>query len=635
VALGRVTAVRSVILGTAGHIDHGKTALIKALTGVDTDRLPEEKARGISIELGFARLDVGDVRLGIVDVPGHERFVKTMLAGAGGVDLVVLVVAADEGVMPQTREHLDVIDFLGVSKGVVALTKCDLVDDETREIAVLDVTEALEGTTLAGADVLPVSSVTGAGLDELRAKLRALAAAVPSRTDGGPYRLPVDRSFTMEGFGTVVTGTGFSGAVRVGDRLDLLPRGTSVRVRRIQVHGKDAEIAGPGQRTALALHGVAREDVERGHQLVSPGSLAPSSMVDVRLRVSPRWVRALRQRERVRFHLAASEDLARVTLLDRDELKPGEDCLAQIRLETPVVPAVGDRFVLRSYSPAHTMAGGTIVDPHPAKHRPGRAEDLEAVARREGGGPVALLLEKTGAAGTAGVKPSDLAAATSLPLAEVQALVKREQDAGTVRVTSGGRVVSADAWRVALRAIVDRAERFRERHPLRWGPTREELRAAVTKDASPAVFGELLDELAAAGELALSGDKVRAGGGDVVFDGEAARERDRVAAAYRAAGCQPPELKEVLQGGRLAEEVAYALVDQGELLRVTPELFFHRDAMEAAKQALRDIHARDGSITVGAFRDVLGISRKYAVPLLEHFDALRVTRRDGDIRRLR
>ena len=628
--------MRSVILGTAGHIDHGKTALVKALTGVDTDRLPEEKARGISIELGFARLDVGDVRFGIVDVPGHERFVKTMLAGAGGVDLVALVVAADEGVMPQTREHLDVIDFLGVSHGLVALTKCDLVDAETRDIATLDVHDALEGTTLSKAEIVPVSAVTGDGLDMLKQKLRALAALVPARSDAGPYRLPVDRSFVMEGFGTVATGTGFTGTVRVGDKLELLPKGTAVRVRRVQVHGKDVEVAGPGQRTALALHGVTKEEVERGNQLVSPGSLTPASMIDVRLRVSPRWVRALRHRERVRFHLASSEDLARVVFLDRDELKPGEDCLAQVRLETPVVPSVGDRFVLRSYSPAHTMAGGTVVDPHPPKHRRGRAEDLEAVARREGGGPVALLLEKIGAAGLAGAKTRDLATAASLPASEAEKLLREEADAGHVRFTEGGRVVAVDAWRVARRAVVEHAERFHERHPLRWGPSREELRAAIASDASPAVFGELLDELAGGGEIALANDKIRVGGGDVVFEGDAARERERIASIYRKAGCSPPDLKEVLAGGgRLAEEVAFALVDQSELERVTPELFFHKDAMAQARQALRDIHARDGNITVGAFRDTLGISRKYAVPLLEHFDALRVTRRDGDVRSLR
>jgi selenocysteine-specific elongation factor len=629
--------VRSVVLGTAGHIDHGKTALVKALTGADTDRLEEERRRGISIELGFARMQAGDTRFGIVDVPGHERFVKNMLAGAGGIDMVVLVVAADEGAMPQTREHLDIIDFLGVEHGVIALTKCDLVDEESLEIAALDVEEAVAGTTLQGAPIVAVSSVTGQGVDELKAKLVEIAARVPARTDEGPYRLPVDRSFVMEGFGTVVTGTGFSGSVRVGDRLEVLPVGKPVRVRRVQVHGEDVEVARAGERTAIALHGVTKDEVPRGQQAVSPGSLTPSWMLDVRLRCSPRWVRPIRNRERVHFHLASSEDLARVVLLDRDELVPGEDCLAQIRLETPVVPAVGDRFVLRSYSPMHTMAGGVIVDPRPKKHRRFREDDLDAIERREGGGPVALLLETVSTAGLAGVKPKDLVEATSMAREDVDAAVAAETASGILRVSGNGRIFSADAWRVARRTILEEGARYAERWPLRWGPTREELRTLIGRDATAVVVGELVEELAAEGALRLSGEKIRVAEGDVVFSGPAAAERERIAAAYADSGLTPPFLSEVAGPGRngLTEEVVSALVDSGELKKITQEILFHREAFERALAALRSIQERDGNITVGAFRDDLGISRKYAVPLLEHFDALRVTRRDGDVRVLR
>jgi len=632
-----VEIVRSVILGTAGHVDHGKTELVKALTGVNTDRLEEERARGISIELGFAHLELGDVRFGIVDVPGHERFVKNMLAGAGGIDLVMLVVAADEGVMPQTREHLDIVHFLGVERGLVALTKRDLVDEETCEIAQLDVEEALVGTGLEGAPVVPVSSITGEGLDDLRAALREAAAAVRPRPSDGPYRLPVDRAFVMEGFGTVVTGTSFAGTVRVGDRLDLMPPGKTVRVRRVQVHGKDAEEAGAGQRTALALHGVSKEEIERGQQLVSPGSLTPSMMIDVRIRVSPRWVRPLRNRERVRFHLASSEDLARVVLLDRDELPPGEDAVAQIRLESPIVPSVGDRFVLRSYSPMMTMAGGTIIDAHPAKHRRYREDELEQVVRREGGGPLAILLETVSHAGLVGVKPKDLVEATSMSKEELDGAIRAEVEAGNLRLASNGRVLSGDAWRIARRGVLEEGKRFRERHPLRWGPTREELRLSVGEGASTQTFGQLLEELAAEGEVRLSEEKVRVGEGDVVFDGAAARERDRLDALYREAGCSPPERADALADGPsdLAAEVMAALVDQGVLEKATPEMLFHRDAIAQAVAAMRDITERDGNVTVGAFRDALGISRKYAVPLLEYFDVKRVTRRDGDVRVLR
>ncbi|MBZ0267089.1 selenocysteine-specific translation elongation factor [bacterium] len=629
--------MRSVILGTAGHVDHGKTSLVKALTGVDTDRLAEEHERGISIELGFARLDLGDLRFGIVDVPGHERFVKNMLAGAGGVDLVALVVAADEGVMPQTREHLDIIHFLGVEHGVVVLTKRDLVDEETCEIAQLDVEEALIGTCLEGAPVVPVSSVTREGLDALCETLRELAAKVHPRPADGPYRLPIDRSFVMEGFGTVVTGTSFAGSVRVGDHLDLLPAGKKVRVRRVQVHGREAEVAEAGQRTALALHGVAKDEVDRGDQLVSPGSLSPSSMLDVRIHVSPRWVRPLRNRERVRFHLAASEDLARVVLLDRDELAPGEDALAQIRMETPVVPSVGDRFVLRSYSPMIAMAGGVIIDPHPTKHRRYRPDELEAMERREGGGPLAILLEKVHGAGLLGVKTKDLVDATSLSRDEVDAAVREEEQAGTVRLSANGRVLSADAWRIARRGVLEEGARFRERHPLRWGPTREELRTAVGQGASTQTFGALLDELAEEGAVRLAGEKVRVGEGDVEFDGPAKAERDRLEALYRAAMCAPPERAEAVGAGQadLANEVLLALADQGVLEKVTPDFFLHRDAIARAVEVMHELNERDGNISVGTFRDALGISRKYAVPLLEYFDVKRITRRDGDIRILR
>ena len=629
--------MKSVILGTAGHIDHGKTALVKALTGVDTDRLEEERRRGISIELGFARLVVGDVRFGIVDVPGHERFVKNMLAGAGGIDLVVLVVAADEGVMPQTREHLDILDFLGVTHGLVVLTKRDLVDEESCEIAQLDAQEAVEGTTLGGATVVPVSSVTGEGLPELKQELVRLASLVPARSAEGPYRLPVDRVFVMEGFGTVVTGTSFAGRVQVGDRLELLPSRKTVRVRRVQVHGKDADEAEAGQRTALAIHGVSKEEVERGEQLVTPGSLTESSMVDVRVRVSPRWVRPLKNRERVRVHLASSEDLARIVLLDRDELAPGEDCLAQLRMETPLVPALGDRFVLRSYSPLHTMAGGTIVDPHPTKHRRYRPDELEAIEKREGGGSIALLREAATEGGLAGVKPKDLVKATSLSAAELDEAIAEEAAAGNLRVTANGRVLSGDVWRLAKRSVVEEGTRFRERHPLRWGMSREDARMAVGQNVTPPVLGELLDELVAEGAVRVNGDRIRVGDDEVVFEGAAASERARVIDVYRTAGLSAPDLKDVLAAApsaRLAEEVVASLVDQGELVKITDQIYYHVGAWNTAHAALKELEARDGSITVGAFRDHLQISRKYAVPVLEMFDARRITRREGDARRL-
>jgi selenocysteine-specific elongation factor len=358
-------------------------------------------------------------------------------------------------------------------------------------------------------------------------------------------------------------------------------------------------------------------------------------MVDVRLRVSPRWVRPVRNRERVRVHLASSEDLARVVLLDRDELAPGQDCLAQLRMETPLVPSLGDRFVVRSYSPMVAMAGGTVVDPHPAKHHRHRPDELEALARREGGGPVAILLETVGNAGLAGVKPKELSDATSLPMDEVRAVVDQERQAGTLRVTSGGRVVSADVWRVSRRALLEEAARWRDRHPLRWGPTREELRQGVGGGASVQVFGELLDEVAGEGEIAVRGERVRAGGGEVVFEGAAAAERDRLDALYRDTAENAPDRKEVLAAApdpALAAEILATLLDQEVLVKLTEEIYYHRDTWDRALAAVREICAAEGTVAVGGLRDRLSISRKYAVPLLETMDARRITRRDGDVR---
>ncbi len=627
--------MRSLILGTAGHIDHGKTSLVKALTGVDTDRLVEEKRRGISIELGFAHLDSGDVHFGIVDVPGHERFVKNMLAGAGGIDLVLLVVAADEGVMPQTREHLDIIDFLEVERGVVALTKSDLVDEESLEIARLDVEEAIASTCLRGAAILPVSAATGAGLDALKRALVEASRGVPARSETGAFRLPVDRVFVMEGFGTVVTGTSFSGSAGIGDRLEIQPSGRAVRVRRIQVHGRDAERALVGQRTALALHGVSKDEVARGDQVVTPGTLVPSWMIDVRVRVSPRWVRPVRHRERIRFHWGAAEDLGRIVLLEGEELEPGKSALAQIRLETPVAPAVGDRFVIRSYSPMHTIAGGVVIDPHPKKHGRHRAGEVEALKSREEGGPMAILGETVAAAGLRGVKPQELVEAASMTREQVESAVAAEVAAGALRRSENGRVFSGDVWRVAARTILEEGRRFQERHPLRWGLTREEIRTKLGKDANAVVVGELVEELAAAGEVVLRGERVRVGGGEIAFEGKAAVERARLDAVYKAAGCAPPDTKEVVAASSdpaLAAEIVAALLDLEDLVKITPEMLVHREAMASLREALRRIAARDGVISLASLRDEIGISRKYSVPLLESLDARRVTRREGDVR---
>ncbi|HMI32068.1 MAG TPA: selenocysteine-specific translation elongation factor, partial [Candidatus Limnocylindrales bacterium] len=401
----RHRSMRPVVIGTAGHIDHGKTALVRRLTGIDTDRLKEEKERGISIDLGFAHRTLpSGRRIAIVDVPGHERFVKNMLAGATGVDLVLLVVAADEGVMPQTREHLAIVNLLRIERGVVALTKADLVDPETLGVVRAEVADLLRPTGLHGAPVVPVSAVTGEGIDQLLLALDAAAGDVPGREPSGPARLPIDRVFPVEGMGTVVTGTLWNGTVRPGDTLELLPAGKQVRVRQAQVHDRTVEEAHAGQRLALNIHGVSREDVRRGHWLATPGRYRPSRILDVRLELLGSAPKPLGPRTRLRCHLGSSEILGRAVLFERDTLAPGDSCWAQLRLENPAVAGAGDRIVIRSYSPATTIAGATVVDPAPSKRaRLSSADSARLETLRSGSAleKLAALADEAGSAGIA------------------------------------------------------------------------------------------------------------------------------------------------------------------------------------------------------------------------------------------
>ncbi|MBI5709463.1 MAG: selenocysteine-specific translation elongation factor [Candidatus Eisenbacteria bacterium] len=437
-------AARLAIVGTAGHIDHGKTALVRRLTGVDTDRLPEEKKRGISIDLGFAPLVTpAGVHVGIVDVPGHERFVKNMLAGVGGIDLVLLVVAADEGVMPQTREHLAIVRLLGVTRGIVVLTKRDLVEDEWVAEVRRDVAALLQGTPLAGAPLVEFSAVTGAGTAELLAAMDGQLAGVAARAHGEPARLPVDRVFTVEGFGTVVTGTLWRGRIRTGDALELLPDARSVRVRRVQVHGETVEEARAGQRTAVALHGVERDQVERGDWLVVPGSLRPSSILDVRFELLADVPKDWPANTRVRFHLGASEIIGRLVLLEGDAVRPGGSALAQVRLERPTVAARGDRFVVRQYSPSRTIGGGSVIEPVAQKRR--HAEEIAALEVHERGSLEARLLQKLEAV-TKPAATAALAQAVGESEAAVAAALAQLAAEHEVVVAGEGRWIAADRW---------------------------------------------------------------------------------------------------------------------------------------------------------------------------------------------
>ncbi len=480
-----VAAPRFAVIGTAGHIDHGKTALVRLLTGTDTDRLKEEKARGISIDLGFAHLDLpGGISCGVVDVPGHERFVKNMLAGACGVDAMLLVIAADEGVMPQTREHLDILDLLGVSRGVVALTKIDLVDPDWLDLAAESVREYLEARGFGDFPIVPVSARTGEGKDSLLAALAAILAELEERPSGRTARLPVDRAFVVEGFGTVATGTLWQGSIRVGDRLVVEPGHVETRVRNVQVHGETVPVGLAGQRTAVALAGVPREAVPRGHWLLTPDTLTPSHMIDVRLRVLKDAPKELRHRQRVRFHLGASEVLGRVALLEGESLEPGRDALAQIRLEVPVVADRGDRFVLRSYSPARALAGGKVILPVAPKRRRGHGPALEELRREETGSVEERVLATLDGMPNGG---------GALEVARAAGVPKVAADGGIEMLVGDGRVVRVQEDLLVSASVLRRLaegasavlQQLQRDNPLRWGTSRGNSRADSGSSSRP------------------------------------------------------------------------------------------------------------------------------------------------------
>src|SRR5262245_8797357 len=483
--------LRLAVVGTAGHIDHGKTALVRRLTGVDTDRLPEEKKRGISIDLGFAPLVTpGGVRVGIGDVPGHERFVKDMLAGVGGVDLVMLVIAADEGVMPQTREHFSIVKLLGVQRGVIVLTKRDLVDEDWLSLVTRDVRALVSGTFLAEAPIVPFSAVTGDGSAELLAAMDAQLATLGSRAGDEPARLPVDRVFTMEGFGTVVTGTLWRGRVRTGDVLELLPQGEQVRVRRVQVHGATVDEALAGQRTALALHGVDRDQLARGDWLCAPGSLRASRVLDVRFELLPDYPREWKADTRVRFHLGASEIIGRLLLLGSSataSLAPGASALAQVRLEQPTVAARGDRFVIRSYSPSRTVGGGSVIEPVAERRRRSAAARTESLEVSESGSLESRVLEKL----AAHAKPAsteqvaqEAGESVAVAAAALEALVAR----GSVVMPAPGRWLTDTRWGDAREQIARAVVEYAEKHPSRYGIAKGELKSGLKASLDAALF---------------------------------------------------------------------------------------------------------------------------------------------------
>jgi selenocysteine-specific elongation factor len=635
--------MRSVIVGTAGHIDHGKTTLVRALTGVDADRLPEEKRRGITIDLGFAELDLGDVRVGFVDVPGHERFVKNMLAGASGIDLVALVIAADEGVMPQTREHFDICRLLGVGSGLIVLTKADAVDEELLGLVRAEADELAAGSFLEGAPAVAVSARTGFGLEELKAALRESALRAGPRPGGSVTRLPVDRSFTMRGFGAVVTGTLVAGEAREGEEMELLPAGLRVRVRGLQVHGAKVGAAHAGQRTAVNLGGVEAAAVERGAVLAPVGRLRPTQMFDARVEVLPAAPRPLRSRQRVRVHHGTAEVLARVAVLEESgEIAPGAAGLAQLRLEAPIIALPSDRFIVRTYSPQQTLAGGEILDAHANRHRGRDRAAARASLRALAAGDEAERLRVFAAASAErGLRRPDLAARTGWTDGRLDAGLAEALRRGLL-VGAHGVYVGRELFERLLGATLAEVEAFHAREPLARGLPREALRERIFARAEPELFRAVVEEGERRGALVSDRDVVRAGGHSLELSPADAALRDRLEALYRDAGLEPPALEEALVRAAAAGErrehvrkIFQLLLDAGSFVRVREDLFFHRAAVDGLVRALGEYASRrepDRLIDVAAFKELTGVSRKYAIPLLEYFDRERVTRRAGDRR---
>ncbi|HEX8871583.1 MAG TPA: selenocysteine-specific translation elongation factor [Candidatus Acidoferrum sp.] len=629
--------LKSVIVGTAGHIDHGKSTLIEALTGTHPDRLEEEKRRGITIDLGFAFLEEGGVRFGFVDVPGHERFVKNMLAGTSGIDLVLLIIAADEGIKPQTREHFDICRLLDVKRGVVAVTKSDLADSDTVELLRLEVEEFVKGSFLERAAVIPVSAKTGAGLAELKQALRMAAVESPAKDTGRYFRLPIDRSFAVKGFGTVVTGTLISGSVAPGDEVELLPKRGALRVRGVQTGGKTVTRADAGQRTAVNLSGVEHGDVLRGMVIAAPGKFSSTRRMDVRLELLPSAAK-LKQRARVHVHLGTAETMGEIFFHEGSELAPGGRALVQVRLQDEVVAVRGDRFIVRQSSPVITIGGGNVLDPLARRAARKDTSRIAFLNTLEGDSREEILQAMT-ERNILGLTGQEVVARTGWLENEIRDSCGAMGRSGTVRVISEEPLLLLSEKRYAeiSRKLLERIEKFHKENPLLPGLPREDLRAGLGRRVRPETFRAALQDLLQQKKLAAQGELVKKPGTEITLTADEQRAREQIEQAFRKAGLAVPSVKEVLAqlaiDNRRAEKILQILLREKVLVRVSAELIFHASALERLSELLKEYKKNRGDrLGVPAFKELAGISRKYAIPLLEHLDRQRLTRRAGDER---
>ena len=631
--------MKSVIVGTAGHIDHGKTALVKALTGIDADRLEEEKRRGITIDLGFAHMELPGpgaemLRLGFVDVPGHERFVRNMLAGVGGIDVVLLVIAADESIKPQTREHLDILQLLGLQRGITVLTKSDAVDRDTLDVVRLEVEEFLRETFLGGpsSSIVAVSSLTGEGLDELKQALIHAVGVVSARDAQALARLPIDRVFTMKGFGTVVTGTLVGGTIRKEEELEAFPSGRRVRVRGVQVHGKPADAAVAGERTALNLAGASTEDLSRGMTLAPPATFVTARRIDVKLRLLPSAPRPLKDRARLHFHAHTMETVAQLVLYNAKQIVPGDEGFAQLRLPEAALLLPGDRFIMRQFSPVTTIGGGIVLDAAPIPRAAARDTFLQTLA---GADPTLILRARIARRQHEGISLSRLIAETGWNRNVIEAkLSPAVRDQQVLRI--GDRFAETRAIEDLKLHLQRTLEQFHKKNPLVGGIGREQLREQLK--ASAEVFAAVAAALVGEKKLEIAGDLVRLAGRGVAMKDEEAESKKIIEDAFAAAGLKVPALREVMAGLKVdkarAQKIVTLLLRDKTLIKISEELVFHRGALEELRRQMAAYRAKSSKIDVAQFKEMTGVSRKYAIPLLEYLDRERVTKRVGDAREI-
>lgn len=634
--------MKHIIVGTAGHIDHGKTTLIKALTGRNTDRLKEEQKRGISIELGFTYFDLpSGKRVGIIDVPGHEKFIKNMLAGVAGIDIVLLVIAADEGIMPQTTEHLAILDLIGVEKGFVVLTKIDLVDEEWLSLVTEDIKENLVGTFLEGAPIIPVSSVKKTGIDKVVNLIEEMSKEIEDRQVDDMPRLCIDRVFSIQGFGTVVTGTLLSGSLNLGDEVEIFPKGKTGRVRSLQVHGSSTDTAFAGQRVAVNLAGIKTEEIDRGDVLAPINSMKPTSMLDVKVKIIDGIDRIIKNRTRVRLYIGTKEVLARMVLLDREELAPGEEGYAQLRLEETIVAKREDRFILRFYSPMFTIGGGKILEPNPRKKKRYDKKVIEELRLKDKGDPKdvieKIILDNSKTFPT--IKEiSQLTVMLEGKVKEYVMDLKEEEKVIIFYLTKDLHVIHVNYYNDLKSRIIDHLKLYHKKYPLRYGVLKEEIRSKYLGNVKPLIGERFIDLLIDEGHVKQHKESICLKDFEVKYNENQIAIKDEIINALKKYSFMPPKINELIKSIDYEEkevvEVFQSLVNNDEIIKLNEDISLYKETLEEAINLIKDYLNKNAYITIAEFRDLLSTNRKTALALLEYFDQIKITKREGDKRSL-